>query len=79
MRFPMLPLPYKCFPSRLMNVCVCLGAQGPMAPVPQPNMVASGMSPQSTAGFVTGMNVQHPSYTGVQSFTGQPMMYNNSQ
>jgi len=55
------------------------GVQGPMAPVPQPNMVASGMSPQSTAGFVPGMNVQHPSYTGVQSFAGQPMMYNSSQ
>ncbi|KAJ7392039.1 hypothetical protein OS493_014978 [Desmophyllum pertusum] len=50
------------------------GMQGQMAPVPQPNMVASGMSPQSSAGFV-----QHPNYTGVQSFTGQPMMYNSSQ
>ena len=74
----MLPLPC-AFRLSFMNVRVYLGAQGPMAPVPQPNMVASGMSPQSTAGFVPGMNVQHPHYTGVQSFTGQPMMYNNSQ
>ncbi|CAH3197509.1 unnamed protein product [Porites evermanni] len=36
-----------------------------LGPVPQPNMVTS-------AGYV-------PNYTGVQSFAGQPMMYNNSQ
>lgn len=50
------------------------GMQGPIGAVPQPNMVASGMSPQSTAGFV-----QHPNYTGVQSFPGQTVMYPNSQ
>ena len=36
-----------------------------LGPVPQPNMVTS-------AGYV-------PNYTGIQSFAGQPMMYNNSQ
>nr|XP_058945582.1 uncharacterized protein LOC131773656 [Pocillopora verrucosa] len=43
-----------------------------MAPVPQPNMVAAGMSPHSTAGFVP-----HPNFPGVQSFPGQ--IYTNSQ
>ena len=42
--------------------------------IPQPNMVAPGMSPQSAAGYV-----QHPNYSGVQSFGGQPMVYSNSQ
>lgn len=71
--------PPLCFPSQPCECDICSGVQGPLAPVPQPNMVASGMSPQSTAGFVPGINVQHPNYTGVQTFTGQPMMYNNSQ
>ena len=52
-------------------ICL-LGMQGPMAPVPQPNMVAAGMSPHSTAGFVP-----HPNFPGVQSFPGQ--IYTNSQ
>jgi len=42
--------------------------------LPQPNLVPSGMSPQSAAGFVP-----HPNYPGIQSFAGQPMLYNGSQ